>query len=309
MHRILTYQSSHFTLQSPSTWSPLFIQHAVLTIEDSAALVRFRYWACFFDIHDVTALLDLAILRCVPFRLSIPEAKVTTFRSPNMSNKEKEVVPRYYTRGYVERTLTWGSGGIEFCNQYFGCVDDVIERPHARCLVAAGGSVAWIALRYKPELVADYKSGPSSQVTFHNAAATDFTCDNPWFIVHDQASEQEVNLLLGHTREGSVDYYIYPPTQILFDLSDHYQGEGGSGFWELMNAIAAELKSGKPVRRSPGAFKEFLRRRNRGRFAPSIILASVKDFEDEKERVEELFEGNWGKIALRDLRLPPRCRH
>ncbi|KAJ7430284.1 hypothetical protein B0H11DRAFT_1764898 [Mycena galericulata] len=292
-----------------SDWSPLFVQHAVLTLEDPGALVRFRYWACFFEIGNATELLDMAISRCVPFRLSIPESKVTTFRSPNMSNKEKEVVPRYYKRGYVERTLAWGSGGSEFCNQYFGGVDDVIERPHARCLVAAGGSVAWIALRYKPELITDYKSGPSSQVTFHNAAATDFTCDNPWFIVHDQPSEQEINLLLGHTREGSVDYYIYPPTQVLLDLSDHYGGEAGEGFWDLMGAIAAELKSERPVRRSFGAFKEFLRRRNRGRLAPKTILATANEFEDEKERVEELFEGNWSKIALRDLVLPPRCRH
>ncbi|KAJ6513841.1 hypothetical protein C8R47DRAFT_938589, partial [Mycena vitilis] len=264
-------------------WSGEFLNKAVLILDDPASLVRFRYWAAFNDVETIVDILNLAIGRCVPFRLAIPESNVADFRPTIVSADERLITPHYYRVGHVEQPLSWGSGGMDFTGAYMIAMGNVLSRPHAIALVARGGILAWLVHQYRPSLVGSYMRGPSTQVTLHHRGQTDSSDENPWYIINDEISEQEVRIMLGYTREGTVDYFIYPPDHLLWALCGHYAGEMGNGVNTALELVARAVKSGNPTRRSAAGWKEFLRHWSRGARQPQHPLPSRQDYEDELE--------------------------
>ncbi|KAJ7603390.1 hypothetical protein DFH06DRAFT_1022297 [Mycena polygramma] len=301
---VLTFNASLFPVASENRWSGDFLNQAVLILEDPAALVRFRYWAAFNDVETIVDILNLAIGRCVPFRLAIPESRVSHFRPAVVSNDERLITPHYYRVGYVEPALKWESGGMDFTGAYMVAMGNVLNRPHAIALIARGGILAWLAQQYRPSLVGRFMRGPSTQVTVHHRGQTDSSDDNPWYIINDEISEQEVRILLGHTRDGSTDYYIFPPDEFLWAMCGHYAGEMGKGVHSVLEFVARAVKTGNPVRRSAAGWKEFLRHWSRGSCQPEHQLPSRQDYESQMERTKEIFADDWSKIKLTNMELP-----
>ncbi|KAJ6450822.1 hypothetical protein C8R47DRAFT_998747 [Mycena vitilis] len=304
----ITLGTSVFTISPAFRWAKPFFENAVLVLNDPVSLVKFRYWAAFMRVETALDLLNLAIARCVGFRLAIPDEKIRLFRPPVVSNMEREVVPHYYRMGYLEAQLSWGSGGAEFTGAYMIAMGNIMSRPHAIALVPQGGIFTWLVHQYRPDLIRLYMQGPSTQVTIHNRGKTDSNDAHPWYVLTDEMSEPEMRVLLGHTKEGAVDYFMFPSNEWMWDTCRHYSGECGTGVQVMLETIAKEIRDGRPKRRALGEFKEFMRRWSRGRNEPERGLPLRSDFEDEKARIDRMFAEDWSKIKLTDIRLPGHFR-
>ncbi|KAJ7114212.1 hypothetical protein C8R43DRAFT_903102 [Mycena crocata] len=287
------------------SWSALLLERGVLILREPSSQVKFRYWASFFRAETIADILTMAIARAVEFTLAVHEEDLKKFRPPpeEVTSEEKEMVPHFFAIGHVEPPLSWGSGGGEFSGEYLRRLFDIMNRPHAGCLSSMGGAFAFLVLRYKPTLIKKFMSGPSTQVTVHIKGGTDAGDTPAWYILHDQLSEQEKSLVLGRTREGNVDYYIYPPKEWLWDSCKHYSGELNEPLFNMLETIYMEVKENRPVRRTERAFKDFFHRR-RNRDAPADPLPKRSEFVEENEKLKTIFADSWFKVNLKDIVLP-----
>ncbi|KAG1740274.1 hypothetical protein EDB19DRAFT_1908447 [Suillus lakei] len=105
-----------------------------------------------------------------------------------------------------------------YWNTYLATVQQLLDRPFARCFLTVGGIIWRIALQFGPKtLIQEALSGPSSDVTHWKSGET---LDDLW---DDTVTPAELEILLGQGLENSVT--CWPPHDI-WTSSTRW-----SGFW------------------------------------------------------------------------------
>ncbi|KAK6996766.1 hypothetical protein R3P38DRAFT_3221896 [Favolaschia claudopus] len=214
-HLLTTF---HFVqMQEEHRWNPEFLDHAVLIMEDRIARVRLRLLACYTGTKTAAELLDLALMRCLPFRLAIPIAAVPRFRERKLAPTERALAESYYPR------RKWNGEG--FAEHYGARFLDMLRRPHVRRVASMGSSLAWLAWKNGGTVIQDFMNGPSIQVTQYGRGWSDGREENPLFITSDELSANDLDVLLGHVWEGQTERWVWPPEHILWEYCDFYSGE------------------------------------------------------------------------------------
>ncbi|KAJ6474440.1 hypothetical protein C8R47DRAFT_1076336 [Mycena vitilis] len=249
-------------------WDTKFLDHAYLLMESFGAEVRLRYLAIATGAETVAEVLDLALARCIPFRLAIRESALH-FRERNLSSAERSITAAYFPVGSGEAPLEYGRGGAEFSNEYNRRFLDLLRRPHMRRLASMGGVFGWLAWRTEMGLVDDFMKGPSIQVTQFGRGWNDGHKDTPLHVTCDELSFRDQETLLGHVRDGSTDRWVWPTEALLLELCAHYSGEMNPEVDVHLAKIYSEVKNSEVQARSHSQWEKFFRRGNRGAHAPA----------------------------------------
>ncbi|KAJ7674155.1 hypothetical protein B0H17DRAFT_946797 [Mycena rosella] len=133
-----------------------------------------------------------------------------------------------YLPGYMSDSLVYGRGGLKCYNRYHTTVTSLSEHPHAVAFIAVGGLLSFIAQCYDQDLLNQFASRPSAQVT--NFAAGQMLLvekdGTKVFFTVDQYAATEADVLIGQISTGnpSTDTLLWPPPSVLEEISDHYHG-------------------------------------------------------------------------------------
>ncbi|KAJ6449030.1 hypothetical protein C8R47DRAFT_999336 [Mycena vitilis] len=208
-----------------------------------------------------------------------------------------------YSTNVTEEPLLYGNGGQEFVERWGKRCKEILARDHARVLVSLGGIFAWLALfSSRDTLVPAFKSGPSKQVTIHRRGWTDVADPDSLFLVGDEMSADELNLLLG--KLNGEDKFIWPRNEFLWEFCAHYSGALNAGWLSAMRVIERELDRFEPRHRTRAEFRELLRKNSRSDQLPPPNRISRDNFQDEESAMTEVFADDWKKIRLNDLTFP-----
>ncbi|KAJ6479480.1 hypothetical protein C8R47DRAFT_983362 [Mycena vitilis] len=291
-------------LASDVLWDRRFLDKAFLLLQDAPSRVWARYLAT-SDPAPRTAedLLNRLIDYGVAFRLAVREDDIRLFRPAEMLIVERKWGASSYSTNVREDPLTYGSGGREFVERWHKRCKEIFTREHARALVSMGGVFSWLALSYsRDSLVPAFKNGPSKQITVYRRGWTDVADSDSLYLVSDEMSADEVDLLLGKLH--GEEKFIWPKNEFLWDLSAHFSGAFNPGWLSTFKVIEGELERFEPRHRTRGEFRELFRRANRTDQMPVPKKVTREDFEEEDVRMDSLFVDSWAKICVRNVLLP-----
>ncbi|KAK7035664.1 hypothetical protein R3P38DRAFT_2517889 [Favolaschia claudopus] len=314
-------------LSKEQQWRKGFLDHAYLLVESPNARVRLRLFACYNAAKTVAAILDFALIRCIPFRLAIPIASVPHFRESNLAPTERALAENYYQVGSGSLPLEYGRNGEGFAERYGIRFLDLLRRPHMRRIVSMGGTLAWLAWKSGGSLIQDFMNGPSIQVTQYGRGWSDGREENPLFVTSDELSPNDLDVLLGHVWDGTIERWVWPTEDLLREYCDFYQGEMTAELDRcLLYIFNEEVVKGKTQARTRGGWYQFFRRSNRmaarsskskesedkkggdGESRRERLRLLDAEFEEEEAKLKRIFEDDWARIRVRDIRLPGICR-
>ncbi|KAJ7115758.1 hypothetical protein C8R44DRAFT_553211, partial [Mycena epipterygia] len=274
-----------FRIPAECKWNLKFLERAVLVITDVPTRVRFRYWACSLGpFHDFKDLLNLGIARGATFKLAIRAQDAELFHPANLEPERRILEAKLYDFNAEEPALMWNGGGLAFARTWEKRTMNIFDRGHARALTGAGGSLGWIGRRLMPgKMISGFMAGPSSQVTVHQRCWTDSGDRNSMCLLADEVSAQEIDVILGHLKSDRHDQerWLFPPADMLWELSDHYSGELNEGWNTTMEMIMEEIESGEPQARTRGGMRELFRNGHRGNKAPLLSKLSRAEFREQ----------------------------
>ncbi|KAJ7224235.1 hypothetical protein GGX14DRAFT_557121 [Mycena pura] len=256
----------------------------------------------------MTGLLDFAIRFGIPFQLCIKLSEVHAFRTEKLSLIAREINGAPYTPGFEDATLEYKSGGASLYKNYLANVAALLDRPEAVAFIAKGGILRFLAEKYCPGLIKRFKAGPSLQVTeFQRGEQMILTLNNSddYYTV-DEVTDGQINILLGHVRTGhaNTELYLWPRPELLEQFCDHMKGYMSNSMHQYLERMWKSVHVEKNYEwRTNSKWKAYLRRGNKGRFAPKVI-PSTEDFEKGKCLFARAFPIKWDCIALRDVVLP-----
>ncbi|KAK7045040.1 hypothetical protein R3P38DRAFT_3177263 [Favolaschia claudopus] len=312
---------SHFMeLGNGQQWKPDYLDHAFLIVENPHARVRLRLLACYIGVKTITEFLNLALIRCIPFRLAIPISSVPRFRESQLAPTERALSESYYPVGSATLPLEYGRNGEGFPERYGARFMDLLRRPHVRRIASMGGTLAWLAWKSGNNLIQDFMRGPSLQVTQYGRGWSDGREENPLFITSDELSTNDMDVLLGHVWDGPNERWVWPPESFLWEYCDSYSGEMTPELDDCLEYIfREEVVKGKTQARTRNGWYQFFRRSNR-RAAKEKETDDKKggdaesrkerrrlldvEFEEQELKMRRIFEDEWARIRVRDIRLP-----
>ncbi|KAK6966538.1 hypothetical protein R3P38DRAFT_2590666 [Favolaschia claudopus] len=318
-------EDQHFAeLQKNHLWKPEFLDHAFLLLDTPNARVRFRLLACYSGAKTIGAILNFALLRCIPFRLAVPISSVPVFREARLAPAERALAESYYPVGSGSVPLEYGRNGEGFSERYAVRFLDLLKRPHVRRIASMGGALAWLAWKSGDHLVQDFMNGPSIQVTQYGRGWSDGREANPLFITSDELSPNDLDVLLGHVWDGTTERWVWPSEAILWEYCSFYSGEMTEELDRCLQYILdAEVGKGKAQARTKNGWYQFFRRTARlsakgkekddskGGDAESRRERRREleaEFEAQEEKLGSIFKDDWARIRVRDIRLPGICR-
>ncbi|KAJ7159406.1 hypothetical protein C8R46DRAFT_906326 [Mycena filopes] len=294
-----------YHLPAGCKWNRLFLSKGALLVPDIRARVRMRIWAIERKSVDaVEFLLTLALLQGVPFTLAVPRDVAHEFAPENVSDEDRALGWTYYDVGSIEEPLTWNKGGAAWAIAWVKKILDILKRPHMRALVSLGGPLAWIARRYRPNLLKEFMEGPSTQVAVHFKGWNDSRYSNSWGLMADSVSESEKDILRGVVTVEGVSKALYPTEDLCLEFFEHYSGENNEGFDKALAHIWREIDEGRPHPRSNQEMKGHLRRFHNGINKPQRARPAKDNFVIAEERFKTVFDDDWTKIYARDVVLP-----
>ncbi|KAJ6491455.1 hypothetical protein C8R47DRAFT_1070978 [Mycena vitilis] len=289
---------------SEQRWNPRFLEAAYLRLPEAYS----RIWARYIVATDATVrtpedLLDRLIDNGIAFGLAVKDEDARLFRPSEIQLVDRKWGSSAYSTNVSEEPLLYGNGGQEFVERWGKRCKEVLSRDHARVLVSLGGIFAWLALASSRDtLVPAFKNGPSKQVTIHRRGWTDVADPDSLFLVGDEMSADELNLLLG--KLNGEDKFIWPRNDFLWDFSAHYSGSQNAEWLSAMRVIERELDRFEPRHRTRAEFRELLRKSSRTDQLPPPNKVTRDNFQDEETSMTEVFTDDWKKIRLRDLSFP-----
>lgn len=286
-----------------AVWNPFFLQHGVLYVEADAE-VRLRLWANCIDGWDgIGDVLVRAINHGVAFRIGVKPQDLYVFR-PKVVTLRDLATSVYYETGFVDRPLEYGRGGLELYGRYRAELLKVLDRPHARAVIAMGGPLAWIAKRYVGgELIQRYMDGPSIQVSVHQKGWLDqesFT-----YAQADRISAEEENTIYGYVKYGDneVDKTLWPTAAALRKALGHFRGEWNPICEAAYTTIFNKLQNGQIELKTRSAWVHWLRSPDHGD-KKAAFVPSPSDFEAALARIKEGFSEEWNRAALHEINVP-----
>ncbi|KAJ7143222.1 hypothetical protein C8R46DRAFT_1232997 [Mycena filopes] len=215
----------------------------------------------------------------VPFTLAVPRDAAHEFAPTDVSEEDRSLGWSYYDVGSIEEPLVWNKGGTSWAIAWVKQILDILKRPHMRALVTLGGPLAWIARRYRPNLIKEFMEGPSTQVAVHFKGWNDARCHNSWGLMADSVSESEKEILRGVVTVEGVSKALFPTNELCLSFFEHYSGENNVGFDRALHHIWREIDEGRPHPRSNQEMKGHLRRFHNGIYAPENEHPGQDDFE------------------------------
>ncbi|KAK7027586.1 hypothetical protein R3P38DRAFT_2776502 [Favolaschia claudopus] len=189
---------------------------------------------------------------------------------------------------------------------------DIAGLENARAIIARGGVASWIVRAYRYiGLVSKLMEGPSVHVTVFNGGGNDSADEDSLRLKWDELSENDYQCIYGYvpgtTREK--DSWMYPPDELLEELSKHYYREWNPTVDDLMCRVRKEGDD-KPCRgklRTRKGWQEFFHGTNHGKWAPKVEV-NDKWIEEAKKRFGRAFCGSWNKKPVWDIMLPETFR-
>ncbi|KAJ7789143.1 hypothetical protein B0H13DRAFT_2394892 [Mycena leptocephala] len=141
----------------------------------------------------------------------------------------------------------------------------------------------------------------------YHGGGNDSADDDSMGLRWDELSENDYQCIYGYvagpTREK--DAWMYPPDDMLEDLSKHYYREWNPIVDDLFRRIKAEWED-RPCRgklRTRNQWKDFIHSSNHGRFAPEIEVNAVW-IQEAKSRLSRAFVGSWNKRRIWEIAIP-----
>ncbi|KAK7033891.1 hypothetical protein R3P38DRAFT_2411638, partial [Favolaschia claudopus] len=245
-------------------WRAEFLDHAYLIAESANARVRLRLIACYAGCKTVASLLDLALIRCIPFRLAIPLDSVRLFRESRLAPTERVLSESYYPVGSGSSPLEYGRNGQGFSERYGVRFMDLLRRPHLRRIASMGSVFAWLAWKNGDDLIQDFMNGPSIQVTQYGRGWSDGREANPLFITSDELSPNDLDVLLGHVWDNETERWVWPSEELLWEYCEFYNGEMTDELDRcLLYILNEEVGKGKTQARTRNGWYQYFRRSNR----------------------------------------------
>ncbi|KAJ7200248.1 hypothetical protein B0H12DRAFT_1244468 [Mycena haematopus] len=176
--------------------------------------------------------------------------------------------------------------------------------PQARALILRGGAASWIMRAYLGVgLVLKVMRGPSVQVTVHRAGANDsgdvINICVSWDDVCDGDYDAVFGFVQGSTPE--TDTYLFPTTEMLEEMSDHFYGEWNPFCEETYMHLKQEYDAGRGRAKTRSEWRQYFQSSNRGQRGPAVKV-DKRFVEDGMARIHGAFQCSWwNKMRIRDI--------
>ncbi|KAJ7227955.1 hypothetical protein C8J57DRAFT_1252192 [Mycena rebaudengoi] len=260
--------------QTPAAWmwNMDFLQDGFLLVSE-ASQVRLRYLAIAVpSIRYMHQLLIIAIEHGIPFWIALKTADCERYCPRHLDDAR---------RGVTKASL--------------------MNTDHRLI-----GPESWIAREYGyTHLVHDFMSGPSVQVSVYHSGANN-SGDNDAINVHwDDLAEEDYQGLCGYVAGSSreLDSWIYPPADLLTDISRHYYHEWNAKVNNLYLHIKGEWEEtpchGRAQTRKE--WKMFFHSSNHGNKLGPKVQITAELIREGHSRLNRAFEGNWHKTCIWDI--------
>jgi len=250
------------------------------------------------------AILFKAIHFGIPFAISVKVKDFHQFKPEDVSDMDRLVGKP--TCSTEPPFVCMAQGALKA--YYMSCVNDVIHHPHARILVSMGGPIAWLGRKWgRPELVAQFMSGPFPDVYIHRQGYIDSNDKHPMFLYTDKMSPQEVNVMFGCIcSDSDKDKSFYPLKDILDDSCFFWMGKWDAHMEDMFSDLTNKILQGTAKFCTPGMWNEYFRRQNhmnRGLHdhLNHLVPASLMCLHS---RILDCFHLNWHKARIAHIELP-----
>ncbi|KAJ6478854.1 hypothetical protein C8R47DRAFT_1219401 [Mycena vitilis] len=304
-----THNAVLWQIPTPFLWNFNFLKDGFLIISE-AAEVRLRILALMTPhLRFLRHVLEIAIERGIPFAIALPTSVCQSYR-PRMP-----IEHRATTKAQLEasdRRLEMGSSPAVTHSRWLKLLGDIAGLENARAIIARGGATSWIVRAHGyVGLVDAYLSGPSMHVTVYHGGANDSADDDSKGLRWDELSENDYQCIYGYVA-GQIrerDTWMYPPDEMLEEISKHYYREWNPVVDDLYRRIKAEWED-RPCRgkmRSRREWREFFHASNHGKHAPAVEINASWIVEG-KDRLARAFEGSWNKRRVWDISIPETFR-
>ncbi|KAJ6459199.1 hypothetical protein C8R47DRAFT_994750 [Mycena vitilis] len=257
------------------------------------------------NVRFLRHVLEAGIERGIPFQMALPSSLCQSYR-PRLPIEHRATTKAQLESG--DRRLELGSSAVVTHSKWLRLLGDVAGLENARAIIGRGGVASWIVRAHGfIGLVDAFMSGPSMHVTVYHGGGNDSADEDSKGLRWDELSENDYQCLYGYvagqTRDR--DMWMYPPDEMLEELSKHYYREWNPVVDDLCRRIKAEWED-RPCRgkmRNRKEWKEFLHASNHGKHAP-IIEVNASWIQEGKERLARAFEGKWNKRKVWEISVP-----
>ncbi|KAJ7837319.1 hypothetical protein B0H13DRAFT_1651614 [Mycena leptocephala] len=291
-------------------WNMQFLKEGYLIVSEAAEM-RLRLIALMTPgVKFMRHILELGMERGVGFTIALPSSTCQRFR-PN-----KPIEHRATTKARLDaqdRRLEPGASPTQTHGRWLRLLGEITALENARAIIARGGSPSWIVRAHGYlGLVQALMSGPSVHVTVYHGGGNDSADEDSMGLRWDEISENDYQCIYGYvagaTREK--DAWMYPPDELLEELSKHYYREWNPEVDDLFKRIKAEWED-RPCRgklRTRNQWREFFHSSNHGRFTPTIEVNAAW-IEEAKSRFARAFDGSWNKKRIWEIAIPETFKH
>ncbi|KAJ6517368.1 hypothetical protein C8R47DRAFT_1063057 [Mycena vitilis] len=286
-------------------WDLGYLKDGYLIISE-AAEIRLRMVALMTPgLRFLRHVLELALERGIPFNIALPSSVCQNYR-PRVP-----VVHRATTKALLESTdrrLEPGSSPAQTHSRWLRLLGEITGLENARAIIGRGGAASWIVRAHGYlGLVDAFMSGPSVQVTVYHGGANDSADEDSMSLRWDELNDNDYQCLYGYV-PGPIrerDTWMYPPDEMLEDISKHYYREWNPVVDDLYRRIKAEWED-RPCRgklRNRKEWREFFHASNHGKHAPALEINSSW-IQEGKERLARAFTGPWNKRKIWVINVP-----
>jgi len=254
-------QEATWTSKKPLNWNVDFLEVGYLLVPDPKSQARLRYWAASSaNSSSMAAILFKAIQFGISFTIGVKVEDFSQFKPEDVSDMDRLVGKP--TCNTEPPFLYTAQGALKA--YYMSHINDIICRPHARILIGMGGPIAWLGRKWgRPELVAQFMSGPSPDVYVHRRGYIDSDDEHPMFLYSDEMSPQEIDVLFSCIGSDSdKDKSLYPSKDILDDGCFFWTGKWDARMEDMFSDLTKDILQGTAKFRTPGMWNEYFRRQS-----------------------------------------------
>ncbi|KAJ6491344.1 hypothetical protein C8R47DRAFT_1214732 [Mycena vitilis] len=291
------------------SWNFAFLKEGYLIVSATAE-VRLRLLAVMNpSFRFLRHVLETAIERGIPFNIALPSSTCQSFRPRG------PIAHRATTKAQLESTdrrLEIGISAMHTHTRWLKLLGDIAALDNARAIIGRGGVASWIVRAHGyVGLVDAFMNGPSTHVTVYHGGGNDSADEDSKGLRWDELSENDYQCLYGYVA-GQIrerDTWMYPPDEMLEDLSKHYHREWNPVVDDLFRRIKAEWED-HPCRgkmRNRKEWKEFFHASNHGKYSPAIEV-NASWIDEGKDRLSRAFEGSWSKRRVWEISLPEQFK-
>ncbi|KAJ6498080.1 hypothetical protein C8R47DRAFT_1212410 [Mycena vitilis] len=290
-------------------WNMGYLRDAYLIISP-AAEIRLRLLALMTpSVRFMRHVLELGIERGISFNIGLPSTICERYR-PNAPLQHRATTKARLESH--ERRLEAGASPSGTHGRWLSLLGEIAGLVNARAIISRGGVASWIVRAHGyVGLVQSLMDGPSVHVTVYHGGANDVADDDTLGLRWDELSESDYGCIFGYVA-GPVrekDQWMYPPDELLEDLSKHYYREWNPVVDDLFRRIKGEWDE-TPCRgklRNRREWKEFFHASNHGPHAPAIVV-DASWMGEGRDRLARAFEGSWNKKRIWGIAIPESFR-